>query len=390
MNLRPLRFLLPFVVFANLCLARDYDNASDIRSLKECESMRTQESQIVEAVRAKYSLPAMGAASLAQGCVNFSAVSGVRHLGSSERVLKSNSWHLGSNTKAMTAALIAMLIEEKKFNWDTPISSLLGDLKIDPSYNQTTVEMLLAHQGGVPEDLISIENGKLFEELFNPALDVREGRALVAKRILGVPAQYEPGTKFGYSNAGYIILGHIMERIVGCSWEEYMRKRLLVPLAMASCSFGSNNKNDPWGHVLDAERRTFVAVEPGFFADNPPTLGPAGTMRCSLFDYAKYLQWNIDGLRGRATLLSENSFKKLHSPYSSENAYSRGGWMAMERGWANGFASMHSGSNTMNFIIAWIAPEIEKAFIATTNAGSDEAWTAANQVIAEMVKTKGL
>jgi CubicO group peptidase (beta-lactamase class C family) len=155
---------------------------------------------------------------------------------------------------------------------------------------------------------------------------------------------------------------------------------------MTSCSFGSTNRNDPWGHSLNDDGRTFVAIEPGFFADNPPTLGPAGTVRCSLFDYAKFLQWNIDGLRGRATLLSESSFKKLHSPYSNENAYSRGGWMVLERGWANGFASTHAGSNTVNFVTAWIAPEIEKAFVATTNAYSDAAWKAVDEVISEMAK----
>jgi CubicO group peptidase (beta-lactamase class C family) len=386
MNLLPLCLLLPFVASATSCLARDYNNSTAIQSLKECESMSVRESQIVESVRAKYSLPAMGGASLAQGCVNFVDVSGVRYLGSSERVTKTDSWHLGSNTKAMTAALIAMLIEEKKFNWDTCISELLGDVKLDPSYSRTTVEMLLAHQGGAPEDLSSFENGKLWEELFNPALDVREGRTLVAKRVLGVPSQYEPGAKYGYSNAGYIILGHIIERAVGVSWEEHMRKRLFGPLAMTSCSFGSTNRNDPWGHSLNDDGRTFVAIEPGFFADNPPTLGPAGTVRCSLFDYAKFLQWNIDGLRGRATLLSEISFKKLHSPFSNENAYSRGGWRVLERGWAHGFASTHSGSNTVNLVTAWLAPEIEKAFVATTNAYSDAAWKAVDEVISDMAK----
>jgi D-alanyl-D-alanine carboxypeptidase len=153
---------------------------------------------------------------------------------------------------------------------------------------------------------------------------------------------------------------------------------------MSRCGFGSSGHNAPWGHRLAPDGETLEPVEPGFFADNPPTLGPAGTVHCSLEDYTKFLKWNIDGLQGRPRLLSAETFKTLHTAWPG-HFYSYGGWIIVQRPWANGAASTHSGSNTMNFAAAWIAPGIDKAFVGVTNAGSDGAATAVDELIAEIV-----
>jgi D-alanyl-D-alanine carboxypeptidase len=199
----------------------------------QTNSLAGRQMNKVEDVRAKYSLPAMGAATISHDGVALIDVAGRRYLGADIPVTKNDFWHLGSNTKAMTAALIAMLVEERLFDWDTPLTALIDGAPVHPSYARATIGMVLTHHSGIPGDLTTFEAGTLWQELWNPDLEVRDGRKLVARRILGAPAESIPGSAWVYSNAGYIVLGHIIERVTKVSWEEALKQRLFTPLGMS-------------------------------------------------------------------------------------------------------------------------------------------------------------
>src|SRR5678816_361762 len=86
---------------------------------------------------------------------------------------------------------------------------------------------------------------------------------------------------------------------------------------MSSCGFGgpaSPGKIDqPWAH-----RRVGGSLEPvapGPQSDNPPSLGPAGTVHCGLRDWAKFAQMHVDGARGKATLVSAATMTRLHTAW---------------------------------------------------------------------------
>src|SRR5207248_3569540 len=100
---------------------------------------------------------------------------------------------------------------------------------------------------------------------------------------------------------------------------------------------------------------------PGPDADNPPSLGPAGTVHCSLVDWEKFLVVHLKGARSEPTIVSQSSIDTLHSPPPGGD-YALG-WIVADRSWGNGTVFTHSGSNTMWYATVWIAPKTNRIFV---------------------------
>jgi hypothetical protein len=116
--------------------------------------------------------------------------------------------------------------------------------------------------------------------------------------------------------------------------------------------------------------------------DNPPAISPAGRVHCSLDDLARYAMLHLEGERDGKLLKSE-TFRKLHTaPGGSDYAC---GWVCLKRGWAGGRALMHNGSNTMWYIVMWLAPDKDFAVIAATNTGASKAFNGCDDVCAAMI-----
>ena len=164
-----------------------------------------------------------------------------------------------------------------------------------------------------------------------------------------------------------------------------MREHVFAPLGMASAGFGAPGSTDavdqPRGH-----RRS--AVQPGPKADNPPAIGPAGTVHGSLRDWAKFISAHLAGERGGGAFLAPETFRKLHEP-APISTYAMG-WNRVAREWAGGDVLMHAGSNTMLYCVVLIAPANDHAFLAATNIGGDKAAKACDAAIAAMLKTRKL
>ncbi len=341
----------------------------------------------LEELLVKYEVPAIGAGVIKAG--DFQAfVRGVRKAGTATDVQLTDKFHLGSCTKAMTTTLAAIFVERGRFKWSDTLSTVLPKLsaQMHPAYKGVTVEMLSGHRSGVPEDLISFQGGTLWQQLWDQKLDPRVGRQLTSRALLSAAPASSPGSKFAYSNGNYMILGAILEEASGKSWETLMREELFRPLDMTSCGFGaqadlSDPPNQPWPHTPSAKGA--MPVRPDFSADNPPSLGPAGTVHCSMGDWAKFLALHMDGFRGRATkVLKAESFQKLHE---AAGEYTYGGWIRTERKWAGGPALTHSGSNTMNYATAWIVPMQERIYLSVTNMGGEKAFAATDAVIGQLI-----
>jgi CubicO group peptidase (beta-lactamase class C family) len=344
----------------------------------------------LETIRAAHSLPALGAAIALPGETKVFMV-GRRKMGSEQAALDGDKFHLGSNTKAMTATLLASFIERGKLRWDSLVSELLPELaaEMHPGYRGLTVEMLSSHTAGFSDQAIFEQNeGALWIKLYEVGLDPSEGRRLTARAFLTQPPASVPGTAWDYSNAGYMVLGAILEKISGRSWETLMREELFATLGMESCGFGPQARADldppdqPWPHRFN-ETGEPEAIEP---QDNPRALGPAGTVHCSLEDWAKFARLHVDGFNGVDTsLLRAQSFVKLHASIPG-NSYTYGGWIRVDREWAQGPALMHGGSNTMNRSTLWIAPKIDRAYLSVTNIFESGLPEATDEVVGALIR----
>jgi D-alanyl-D-alanine carboxypeptidase len=347
-------------------------------------------------LRAKSKLPALGAAIVTgEGLAAIGAV-GVRRAHGTDAVTADDRWHLGSCTKAMTATLVARLVERGTLTWTTTVADAFPGLKdrMDPGWRAVTIEQLLVHRAGAPPDL---DRDDLWARLWRHQGTPTEARRLLLEGVVRRPPSPDPGTRTVYSNAGYAIAGHMLETITGTPWEDLMRREVFAPLGMSTPGFGAPGSpaaageppDQPRGH-RDGDR----PVEPGPGSDNPPAIAPAGTVHASLADWGRFVMAHLRGARGEpvhaadgSLFLTPESWRRLHTPGESPNAEGHAaGWGVATRPWARGDAPgdtgrvlTHAGSNTMWFCVAWVAPEKGFAALVTCNDGGKAAARAVDE-----------
>ncbi len=296
------------------------------------------------------------------------AVAGVRAVGSPEAVEVDDLWHIGSDTKSMTATLVARLVEQGVLSWDDTVEDHLGDVidTIDPAYRDASFLHLLSHRSGLPGNI-----GLLATLRFMSAGedDLPGQRLDYAANILSQPPAAEMEAGFVYSNAGYVVVGAMLEQATGESWEALITREVFEPLGLDSAGFGppgsSRQVDQPRGH----KRGLFgglSAVAPGPRADNPAVMGPGATVHISAGDMAAYLQAHLAGARGEdESFLSQESWQRLHTPPF-------GGSYAL--GWGvQGSQLLHAGSNTMWLVQIGLDSETGRVFMVGVNTAPDEA-----------------
>ena len=292
---------------------------------------------------------------------------GERRRRSGAAVGESDLWHIGSNAKAMTAALYARLVEEGIACWGATVNRLFPDIAVHESWHEITVEQLMSHSGGLSDRGLADTWVLIKSELDERPLP--QQRLSLAARAFAVPPKTKVGC-FEYANANYIAVGSAIEQLVGAPWETAIRDRLFGPLGMVSAGFGAPLGDQPWGH----RRRLpglgpLKPVPPGRSADNPPFLWPAGSVHLSLLDYAEFLRLFLGA---ESQVLHSASIAKLTAPVSTSPEYALG-WLVEDLPWAGGRAFVHQGSNTMWYATAIVASALGLAAAAAANEGTEAA-----------------
>jgi CubicO group peptidase (beta-lactamase class C family) len=360
----------------------------------------------------------MAAAVLRGGRIIAQGVAGVRKRGTAERITLDDRFHLGSCTKAMTATLVAMLVEEGRLNWTTTLGDLFADtLKpMHPGWEKVTLRQVLAHRSGLPLDPDGL--ARVFDLFFlAPYASLRslsgatrssgeavpQQRLEIARLALSRPPKIPPGAKYWYSNVGYILAGTVLEHVTGRAWEDLMRERLFQPLGISTGGFGppgADGKTDqPWGHSSIVGK----PINPGSpAAQFPSYYGPAGLAHMTITDYAKFIGLHLRGdpanPHRQAALLKLDTFAELHAlapATTSKGWVMRGttslctgdaapavtycaGWFVSPAGWAKGARPGDTGrrfwaggSSGQWLSVAFIAPEIDFAVLVACNRGLD-------------------
>ncbi|MBS0196346.1 MAG: beta-lactamase family protein [Planctomycetes bacterium] len=342
-------------------------------------------SKTLEPLLTKHDLPAMAAIVIRGDAIIAQGVSGVRAHGHEDKATLGDLWHLGSCTKSMTATMLATLVESGQLNWSTTIGDVFTDLpRLDDAWKPVTLELLLAHRAGVPADLSA---GGLWGTLWNHAGTPTEQRRTLVESLLAKPPLHAPGSKFLYANAGFAIAGAMAEKISGQSWEDLIQERLFRPLGITSAGFGAPGTpgvfDQPRGHEADDK-----PVEPGphHAGDNPAAIGPGGTVHMSLPDWGRYISLHLAGERGDSKLLKPETIRAMHHPAGSPDATYGWGWSFTQRPWAGGTTFTHSGSNTLWYSVAWVAPAKNMAVLIVCNKGGSEAAKGCDAAASALVK----
>jgi CubicO group peptidase (beta-lactamase class C family) len=317
---------------------------------------------LLEPIRVKHKMPALAAAVVTSDGLIAGAAVGVRKHGSDTPATFADLFHLGSDTKAMTAWLIARLIEEGKLSWGLTLADAFPELArtMPEDLRRVTLTQLLAHRSGLPANLKS--------GWWGLEGTMREQREAAVKSALAEKPEAAPGKRFLYSNVGYVVAGTMAERAGKASWEGLMRQKVFGPLGMKSAGFGApfgkGDLDQPWPHS-NAGRPIRPGPEKG---DNPAVMGPAGTVHCSLPDWSRFVADVLRGARGKGGKLNAASYEKLFTVPGKGN-YAVGGWLVIEKGAFGERTLTHDGSNTMNYATALLLPGRDLAVLVATNQG---------------------
>jgi CubicO group peptidase (beta-lactamase class C family) len=246
-----------------------------------------------------------------------------------------------------------------------------------------TVEQVLHHRGGVPGDPPPAAWKRAWEEKGTPTEQRRE----FIEAILAQPPAAPPGTKMIYSNQGYAIIGAMLEKITGRDYETLITEKLFKPLHMDTAGFGPPGTKDevdqPRGHV----HKLFMTIP--MRVDNPPAIASAGRVHCSLDDLARFAMFHLQ--HATNGLLKPETLARLHTPPVAadiENPLENYacGWVILQRDWAGGTTWWHNGSNTMWYIVMWLAPEKNFAVIAATNIAGPDAEQGCDEAATAMIQ----
>ena len=319
-------------------------------------------------------LPALAAIVFDDQKVIASGAIGVRKFGDPTLVTIEDSFHLGSCTKAMTATLAARIVERGEISWATTVKEALSLQNVDSALENITLLELMSHNAGMPASLKNQPPGLwkylYYNNTWQKGAKGRADRLKVAELLFSATPAQAVGS-YKYSNAGFMIAGAMLEAATDTEWEDLMRTELFKPLGMKNCGFGPAARPDkvdqPWPHKLGNDKPLLVTplIRAPESWDNPRSLGPAGTVSCTISDWAKFGQLHLgDG----GDYISTESMAKLHEVRNA-SARSALGWFSYKRSWAGGTALTHIGTNLFNFAIVWISPTKKKGVMVATNIG---------------------
>ncbi|MDH5365012.1 MAG: beta-lactamase family protein, partial [Dehalococcoidia bacterium] len=285
---------------------------------------------------------------------------GVTNIDTETPVTPETIFAIGSSTKAFTATLVGMLVDEGKMDWDNPITDYLPyftlNIESDDENVETTIRDLLCHRTGYPRMGLLFASGEIPRE-----------------EVLRAATVAEPYTqfreKFYYSNVMYMAAGVAAARAAGTDWDILIAERIFEPLVMESTSTSiSQAQTDPrlsLGYLWDEDLQAYKH-KPMRNVDN---IGPSGSINSNVLDMAQWLRLQLgmgqyEGLR----LISE---EQLRETWTSQIEITEGvsyglGWMLRE--WEGQPVVEHGGNIDGFSAEVALLPESNLGFVLLTNA----------------------
>lgn len=293
--------LLSLVALALLSPSVAFPQASRAAKARPAPDLKAFDAYVAKAVK-EWEVPGFAIAIVKDDSVVFARGYGVRELGKPAPVNEHTLFAIGSTTKAMTAAALGMLVDEKKVEWDAPAKRYIPALELqDPVMTrEITVRDLLTHHTGLPgADLLWSGSDYSVDE--------------IVRRVRFIKPFASFRSRYAYMNVQYALAGEVLRSAGGVPWNAFVRTRIFEPLGMRESvptlkdALTMSNVASPHMRIQDTirviENR---AVDP---------VAPAGAIWSSVADMAQWMRFVLDSGRvGGKRLVSEQTFRELLTP----------------------------------------------------------------------------
>jgi CubicO group peptidase (beta-lactamase class C family) len=238
----------------------------------------------VHRVLKEFDVPGIAVGVIHKSKIQVSKGYGVRRLGDPAPVTARTLFGIASNTKAFTAAALAILVDEKKISWDQRVIDVLPSFQMSDPYvtREMRIRDLLVHRSG-----LALGAGDL---LYFPDSDFTAKDVL--QRLRHVPLTTSFRSKYAYDNILYVVAGAVIEQASGKSWAGFLQERIFAPLGMTRTWAGVGDVPEgediavphapSGGKLIPIARTTFTSA------------APAGAIQSSLDDMFKWVNVQLD------------------------------------------------------------------------------------------------
>ncbi|MBN2382331.1 serine hydrolase [bacterium] len=237
---------------------------------------------------------------------------------------------MASGAKTFTSVAVCQLVESGRITFDTRLKDCL-DIPLPQFDPDVTLHHLLTHSAGIPDyfDEATMDD---YEALWHerPMYAFRMPRDFLPLFANG-PMKFKPGEQWAYNNAGFIVLGLVIEHLTKMSFSDYVEQHIFQVCGMTSSGYF------PMDRLPGGTAQGYIPVEDGQWRTNtysiPIVGGPDGGAYTTVHDLAKL--W--DALMGHR-LLSQSTVTRMLTPYwrtnpdDDENYYGYGLWIAQDKG----------------------------------------------------------
>lgn len=235
-----------------------------------------------------FDVPGIAVGIVKDGKLIFAKGYGVRELGKAQAVDADTLFQIGSNTKAFTAAALAILVDEGKIHWDDKVIDYMPEFRMYDAYvtREFTIRDLLTHRSG-----LGLGAGDL---MFFPETDFSREEIIHNLRYLKPVSSFR--SKFDYDNLLYMVAGQLVAKVAATSWESFVQQRIFDPLQMKPCApsyelIGDRSDVATPHQVIDGK---LTAIE----VQSLKAVGPAGTINCSVRQMSKWLLTQLNAGTG--------------------------------------------------------------------------------------------
>jgi CubicO group peptidase (beta-lactamase class C family) len=261
--------------------------------------------EVASRVLKEFEVPGLAIAIVKDGKVVLAKGYGVRKLGEPAPVDDNTLFGIASNTKAFTAAALAMLVDEGKITWDDPVIKHLPSFQLYDPYvtREMTIRDLLTHRSG-----LGLGAGDL---LWWPPSDY--SRDEIIRRFRYVKPATSFRSRYAYDNVLYMVAGQVLSAVAGKSWDDFIKERIFNVLGMTTSNTtvaaltSSRNAAAPHAKV-EGKLKTItpLALE---------NVGPAGAINSSVAEMSKWLiaQLNRGQIDEGRRLFSERQSREMWS-----------------------------------------------------------------------------
>lgn len=253
----------------------------------------------------EFDVPGLAVAIVKDGKLVLAKGYGVRKLGAPTPVDENTLFGIASNTKAFTAALLAMLVDEGKITWDDPVIKHLPGFQLYDPYvtREMTIRDLLTHRSG-----LGLGAGDL---LWWPPTDY--SRDEIVRRFRFVKPASSFRSRYAYDNVLYLVAGQVIAAVTGKSWDDVIKERIFTPLGMTTSNTRGAALSEPGNvaapHAKIGDRLQLLSP---MALDN---VAPCGAINSSVGEMAKWLipQLNRGQIGEGRRLFSERQSREMWS-----------------------------------------------------------------------------